>query len=179
MIQGDGMGTTIGAATRLMLFALLGALGATGAAHAATQSSTIKLTLRKPVTITWLRDLDFGRVVATAAAGTVTIDPDTNTRSFTGGSLAAGGTPQTAKFRIVATPATLVLITRNALPVLTRSGGGATMSVTLITVNGTTNPITTPSSGSFDIDVGGALSVAANQADGTYSGSFQINADYQ
>ena len=173
------MAMTKRAATRLTLFAISNVLCATGAAHAATQSSTIKLTLRKPVTITWLRDLDFGRVVATAAAGTVTIDPDTNTRSVTGGSFAAGGTPQTAKFRIVATPATLVLITRNALPVLTRSGGGATMPVTLITVNGTTNPITTPSSGSFDIDVGGQLSVAANQADGGYSGNFQLNADYQ
>ena len=53
------------------------------------------------------------------------------------------------------------------------------MPVTLITVNGTTNPITTPTSGSFDIDVGGQLSVAANQADGVYSGNFQLNADYQ
>ena len=173
------MGTTKRAVIRLTLWALLGPQVATGVAHAAPQSSTVKTTLRKPVSITWLRDLDFGRVVATAIAGTVTIDPDTNTRSVSGGSLAAGGTPQTAKFRIVATPATLVLITRNALPVLTRSGGGATMPVTLITVNGTTNPITTPTSGSFDIDVGGELSVAANQADGIYSGSFQINADYQ
>ena len=178
-IKGRTVQITRRAGTRLALFAIMAALYTTGSAQAATYSSSIRTTLRKPVTITLLRDLDFGRVVATASAGTVTIDPDTNTRSVTGGSFAAGGTPQTAKFRIVATPATLVLITRNALPVLTRSGGGATMSVTLITVNGTTNPITTPSSGSFDIDVGGQLSVAANQADGVYSGNFQLNADYQ
>ncbi len=168
--------------TRYALLTLIGvmtALGSAGSAQAAGQASVIRITIRKPVAITWLRDLDFGRVVATAVAGTVTIDPDTNTRSVTGGALAAAGAPQTARFRIVATPATLVLITRNALPVLTRAGGGATMPVTLITMNGAVNPVTTPTSGTFDVDIGGTLSVAANQTDGTYSGTFQISADYQ
>jgi hypothetical protein len=161
------------------LLAVMTVSGGAAPAQAATQTSTIRTTLRKPVTIALLRDLDFGRVVATATAGTVTIDPDTATRSVTGGAIAAAGSPQTARFRIVATPATLVIITRNALPVLTRSGGGATMPVTLLTMNGTANPITTPASGTFDIDIGGTLSVAANQADGSYSGTFQMNADYQ
>ncbi len=154
------------------------ALSAT-AAQAATLSSTIRTTLRKPVTIIWQRDLDFGRIIATASAGTVTIDPDTNSRATTGGAVAAGGSPQTARFRVAASPGTLVLITRNALPVLTRSGGGATMPVTLLTMNGAVNPVTTPATGSFDFDIGGDLSVAANQADGVYSGTFQINANYQ
>ncbi|UVO55100.1 DUF4402 domain-containing protein [Sphingomonas sp. SUN039] len=162
-----------------MALALTFPLGVASAANAATQASTIRTTLRKPVTITWLRDLDFGRIVATAAAGTVTVDPDTGARSVTGGPVLAGGSPQTARFRVVATPSTLVLITRNALPVLTRAGGGATMPVTLITMNGAVNPVTTPVSGTFDVDIGGALSVAASQADGSYSGTFQINADYQ
>jgi hypothetical protein len=167
------------ASAQLALFATLLALALTGTAQAATQSSTIRTTLRKPVTITWLRDLDFGRIASTATAGTVTVDADSGARTVSGGSVLAGGSPQTAKFRIVATPSTLVLISRNALPVLTRAGGGATMPVTLITMNGAVNPVTTPASGTFDVDIGGALSVGANQADGTYSGTFQINADYQ
>ena len=164
---------------RKALFAAMIVAALPGAAQAATQASTIRTTLRKPVTITWLRDLDFGRIIATATAGTVTVDPDTGARSVSGGAILAGGTSQTARFRIVASPATLVLITRNALPVLTRAGGGATMPVTLITMNGAVNPVTTPASGTFDVDIGGALSVGANQADGAYSGTFQINADYQ
>ncbi len=130
------------------------------------------------MTIARLRDLDFGRIISTPAAGTVTIDPDTSTRSTAGGAIAAGGAPQTARFRIVATPATLVIITRNALPILTSSPSGSTMPVTLLTVNGTSNPILTPASGTFDIDIGGDLSVAANQAAGVYAGTFQINANY-
>jgi Domain of unknown function (DUF4402) len=164
---------------RLALFAAIFAAGLPAAAQAATQSSTIRTTVRKPVTITWLRDLDFGRMIATATAGTVTIDPDSGARTVSGGPLLAAGLPQTAKFRIVASPATLVLISRNALPVLTRAGGGATMPVTLITMNGAVNPVTTPASGTFDVDIGGVLSVGANQTDGAYSGTFQINADYQ
>jgi hypothetical protein len=167
------------ASVRLALFGTVLALALTGTAQAATQSSTIRTTLRKPVTITWLRDLDFGRIAATGTAGTVTVDPDSGARTVSGGSVLLGGSPQTAKFRVVATPATLVLITRNALPVLTRASGGATMPMTLITMNGAVNPVTTPASGTFDVDIGGALSVGANQADGAYSGTFQINADYQ
>jgi spore coat protein U-like protein len=171
--------TTLTRTARLALTAATIMLALGGTAQAATQSSTIRITVRRPVTITLLRDLDFGRIVATATSGTVTVDPDTGTRSVSGGPVLAGGTPQTARFRIAATPATLVLITRNALPVLTRAGGGATMPVTLITMSGAVNPVTAPASGVFDIDIGGALSVGANQTDGAYSGTFQINADYQ
>jgi hypothetical protein len=166
-------------AAGLALLCVLAASGWTSVAQASTQSSTVKSTIRKPITIALLRDLDFGRIIATAAAGTVTIDPDTGLRSTSGGSILAGGAPQTARFRIVATAATLVIITRNALPVLTQTPGGATMSVTLLTVNGTSNPILTPASGTFDIDIGGDLAVAANQAAGNYAGTFQINANYQ
>jgi len=164
---------------RRAAFAATAMLAFSGSAQAATLSSTIRITVRKPVSITRLRDLDFGRIIATATAGTVTIDPDSGARTVSGGSILAAGSPQTARFRIVATPATLVLVTRNALPVLTRAGGGATMPVSLITMNGAVNPVTTPASGSFDVDIGGALSVGANQTDGAYSGTFQINADYQ
>jgi len=154
-------------------------VGSIAPVEAATATGITKVTIRQPVTITNLRELDFGRLVATPSAGTVEINPDTGARAVTGGPVAAGGTPQTARFRIVASPATLVLITRNALPVLARTTGGATMPVTLLTMNGTSNPVTTPAPGSFIIDVGGILAVAANQPDGTYEATFEINADYQ
>ena len=168
---------TTGTRVALIAITMLFALGSM--AQAATQSSTIRITLRKPVTLTLLRDLDCGRIIATGTAGMVTIDPDSGARSVSGGPVLAGGSPQTARFRIVATPATLVLITRNALPVLARAGGGATMPVTLITMSGAVNPVTAPASGTFDVDIGGTLSVGVNQPDGAYSGTFQINADYQ
>lgn len=123
-------------------------------------SSTILVAVRKPVTIVALRDLDL--MAATAIAGTVTIAPDTGARSVTGGVIAMGGTVQTARFRVTATPSTLVLITRNALPVLTRASGGATMPVTLLTMNGSSNPVNTPAGRTFDVDVGGILSVGIN-----------------
>ena len=149
-----------------------------GTAHAATVPATAKAAIRRPVTITRLRDLDFGQLIATAAAGTAVIDPDLQARSTTGGVIAAGGTPQTAQFAITASANTVIQISRNALPVLTRSGGGATMNVTLLSVDGPTTAIAT-TTGSFTINIGGELAVAANQAAGTYSGTFQINADYQ
>jgi Domain of unknown function (DUF4402) len=178
-ISGNAMRGNSIKSTALALVCALTASGWSVAADAATQSTTVKSTIRKPVTITLLRDLDFGRIVATPTAGTVTLDPDTGGRTTTGGSVLAGGAPQTARFRVVATPTTLVVITRNALPVLTQTPGGATMSVTLITMSGTSNPVVTPASGTFDFDIGGDLAVAANQAAGSYAGTFQINANYQ
>jgi len=175
------MGTkyTVGRSFAAFALVLGVAVSSFAPAEAATGTSTTRVTIRKPVTITSLRDLDFGRMVATASAGTVEINPNTGARVVTGGPVAAGGSPQSAQFRIVASPATLVLITRNALPVLARTTGGATMPVTLLTMNGTQNPVTTPTSGNFNIDVGGILAVAANQPDGTYAATFEINADYQ
>lgn len=151
--------------------------GAAGA-QAGTQTGGVAVTINRPVTMTKLRDLDFGALIAGAAAGVVTVDPNTSARTVTGGTIVVGDAGQTAQFRIVASPNTVVQITRNALPVLTRAGGGATMNVVLLTINGTTTAV--PSgSGTFDIAIGGRLSVGANQLPGDYSGTFEINANYQ
>ena len=113
------------------------AVGIAGiAAHAGTQASTTKAITLKPLSIVKLRDLDFGRLIAGVSAGTVFIDPNTDTRSTTGGTTAAGGTPQAAQFYTYATANTTLQVNRGPLPILNRSGGGATMNVTGLTLNG-------------------------------------------
>jgi len=49
-------------------------------AHAATQAGTAKAVALKPLSIVKISDLDFGNMIAGAAAGTVVIDPDTDAR---------------------------------------------------------------------------------------------------
>ena len=153
-------------------------LAGASVAHAQSVTGSASARIDRPVAIAKLRDLDFGTLIAGTAAGVVEVNPNNAARSVTGGTILAGGTVETAIFRVTAAPNTVVQITRNALPVLTHSLGGATMNVVLLTINGTTSAI--PSgTGVFDIRIGGRLSVAANQLPGAYSGTFEINANYQ
>jgi Domain of unknown function (DUF4402) len=68
-------------------------------------------------------------------------------------------------------------VNRGPLPVLNRAGGGATMNVTGLTLNG---PVTRflNAAGVLDLRVGGTLAVGANQLSGSYSGTFQIIVTY-
>lgn len=163
---------------RRIATALVCAAALVGApAYAASQPGTATVVTLKPLSIVKLRDLDFGVMVAGATAGTVTLDPTTDLRTTTGGTTAAGGTPRAAQFYTYGTANLVLQVTRGALPVLTRSGGGGTMSVTQLTLNGPTTRVLN-SAGLLDLRVGGDLAVGANQAGGTYSGTFQITVTY-
>ncbi len=153
------------------------ALVATSGAQGATQAGTGKAITLRPLSIVKLRDLDFGRLSSGTSAGTVVIDPTTDARTTTGGVVAAGGTPLAAQFYTFATGNQTLQVTRGPLPVLNRAGGGATMTVTQLTLNG---PVlrTVGAAGLLDLRVGGTLAVAANQADGAYSGTFDIVVTY-
>src|SRR4029453_18543819 len=93
-------------AVRLFLAAALSlALLATGAARAAPVAPPTKpvaqAALLKPLTLTKIRDMDFGDLGVTAN-GTAVIDAVTDTMTTTGGVLALGGSPHAALFPGVA-----------------------------------------------------------------------------
>ncbi len=157
--------------------ALACAVAATSGAQAATQAGTGKAIALRPLSIVKLRDLDFGRLASGTTAGTVVIDPTTDARTTTGGVLAAGGTPLAAQFYTYATGNQTLQVTRGPLPVLNRAGGGASMTVTQLTLNGPVLRVI-GAAGLLDLRVGGTLAVAANQADGVYSGNFDITVTY-
>lgn len=145
-------------------------------ALAASRAATGKAITLKPLSIVKLRDLDFGAVVPSGTAGTVVINPATDARTVTGGVTAAGGVPLAAQFYTYATGNQVLQVTRGPLPVLS-NGGGGTMNVTQLTLNGPTLRTIGPA-GLLDLRVGGTLAVGANQAAGVYSGTFQINVNY-
>jgi spore coat protein U-like protein len=157
----------------------LGALACASSPPAIAGKSTASagvITLRK-LSILNLSDLNFATNVAGAAAGTVTIDPENDTRANTGGTIAAGGVPQAAKFYTFGGPLQNLQVTRGALPVLSRVGGGATMNVTGLTLNGPVLRFLN-AAGLLDLRVGGTLAVGANQLPGAYAGTFQIIVTY-
>jgi len=130
-----------------------------------------------PAQITKLYDMDFGFMTVTTA-GTAIIDSSSGNVTTTGGVLFAGGLPHAAQFEAVSPSKTVVHI---RLPkkaaTLTRTGGTETMTLDTWTLNGvdTRNVVAHEI---FQFSVGGTLHVAANQVEGTYTGTFDVTIDY-
>lgn len=144
---------------------------------AATATDTARAITLRPLSLLNLRDLDFATNISGATGGTITINPNTDARTTTGGVTAAGGTPQAAQFYTYGGPLQTVQVNRGPLPVLNRVGGGATMNVTGLTLNGPTLRFLN-AAGLLDLRVGGTLNVTANKLPGSYVGTFQIIVTY-
>ena len=164
--------------------ALLLALAAPAAVRAAppqlflpdrNATSTARIIL--PAQITKLNDMDFGFVTVTTA-GTAILDSNTGNVTTTGGVVFAGGLPHAATFSAVSPSKTVVHIRLPKKAVtLTRSGGTETMTVDTWTMNGneTRNVVAHET---FAFAIGATLHVGTNQAEGTYTGTFDVTIDY-
>ena len=168
----------------LVLSALAAALGvaalpAPAAAQAvgAIERAQAKAVLIHPLTVIKKADMDFGYLMATGA-GTAVLNPNANTLSTTGGVQAVGGDPTSAVFVGASRSWALVNIRLPNGPLtLTRDGGTETMTLTNWTLQGSSWRLLTPNV-SFEFRVGGTLNVNANQADGSYTGTFDITVNY-
>ena len=148
--------------------------------HAATppvQADAGAIVLR-PLSLLKKTDMDFGDLLSSAAAGAAVIDPLTGLVTTSGGVIAGTAATSPAIFvgagsrnvpyqiRLPKTPATL-----------TRVGGTETVALSNWTLDGPTNRHVGANE-AFEFSVGGELTVAANQADGTYVGTFEITVHY-
>ena len=159
-----------------LAFGLIATLFTSGA-QAATQTTSSRAVTLRPLSIVKISDLEFGTMIAGATGGTVVINPTTDARTTTGGTTAAGGAPKAARFLTYGTQNSVLQVNRGPLPVLNRAGGGASMNVTQLTLNGPVTRVVDPA-GVLDLRVGGTLAVAANQLSGSYSGTFDIIVTY-
>lgn len=141
-------------------------------------NATATTALLHPITVIKRADLDFGYVAAGTTAGTVVIDPNTNIASATGGAILLGGAPQAAAFIGAAGSSNVVNIKVPKQPViLTRAGGTQTMTATKFEVEGL-DKRNVARLVAFEFRVGATLNVAANQAEGTYVGTFDVTVQY-
>jgi hypothetical protein len=170
----------------IILRALVAALIALGIAVpaaaappvAAATPAQARAAMLYPLEIIKKRDLDFGYLAAPTAAGTAVIDPETDTISSTGGVLLLGGTPHAAIFSGAAKSSNVVIIRIPKQPAtLTRIGGTETMTVSNWVLEGL-DKRQAAAKVAFDFRVGGTLNVNANQAEGTYVGTFEVSIQY-
>ena len=133
----------------------------------------------KPLTLIKKNDMDFGTLIASAAAGTATIDPTTGAVTTTGGVLPVTGSPTSAGIFLGAGSRNApyqIRIPKNPIT-LTRISGTETMTVSTWTLDGPTNRMIGANE-AFQFGVGGRLTVAANQVPGTYVGTFDVTVHY-
>jgi spore coat protein U-like protein len=165
-----------------------------------TRTATARATVVAPLTVVWVQDLKFGRIVPRPQSGTVTVDQITGACTVTGPILEVGKC-QFAQFAGMGSK------NMNARISLTNStnltGPGQAMVLDQIKLgtnstisfagnanangrgvgltkggNGERYSITT-STGIYVLNIGGRLTVNANQAPGTYNGTITISVQYQ
>ena len=166
-------------------------LAAVAAALAATPAVAQQATTTEPaearglvlqsLTLTKVNDLDFGTVAGSnTVAGTVDIDADSNARTATGGVSLMPGPSSRARFDGLGVPGQQVVLTLTPPPglVLTNAGGiPLTINSMSLDVGGTNR--TVGGTGQFTVYVGGNFQIAAGQASGLYTATFNLTADYQ
>lgn len=164
----------------LAAFAATLAAATPAIAQQTSATATAKGVVLEPLTLSWVSDLDFGTVAGSAAAGTVSVDPDSALRASSGGVTLVPSTFSRARFDGLGQAGQTVglTLTPPAGNVLV-GPGGATVSVNSMTLDAAGTTRTLPGSGAFTVYVGGSFGIAANQANGTYSALFQLTADYQ
>ena len=158
---------------RALLGAAIAALAMNAsAAHAASASGTATAKILRQITLAKTSDLQYATIISGAAASTVGVS--TAGAVSCGANLTCTGTTTAANFNVQGTNGAVVLVGGDSSVTLNGSLGG-TMSSTL--TYSSPNITLSPTGGSFQ--VGGTLSVGANQASGDYSGTFNVTANYQ
>lgn len=167
---------------RAALFVLalmpLGNLSSLAVAQVASSApARAGLTIARPLALERLQNLEFGGL-AVNGAGTATVSATTGALTTTGGVSLLAGSPQAARFRLTTSRATAVLIrVPTGTVILTRQGGTQTISITNWQFEGSAIRLF-GSNGSVTFGVGGRLNIPANQAEGVYSGSFDVTVNY-
>lgn len=138
----------------------------------------------QPLTLTKVEDLDFGTILASTIAGTVSIDADTGGRSVTGGVMPVASNPgQRALFAGAGTATQQVDLTLtppvNSVLVSTSNPSDTIVITSMVLDAGNSTTRTIDSTGAFQVGVGGDFAIAAGQPNGLYTASFDLTADYQ
>lgn len=156
------------------VLAVTAAAPATAAPVAATTDANGKALILVPLTLTKVKDLDFGTVVTSSTSGSITIPADGSIETVTGGVTPTSAPASRAQFAGAGTPNEQVDLFL-APPATIKDGNGNSMPISL---NLESTTVTIDSTRAFFVGVGGTVTVGANQPDGVYTGTFTVLAQY-
>jgi hypothetical protein len=142
------------------------------------QNATATARVVKPLTLTWVRDLDLGTIVLSGAgawSGANVGISRTGAFSCTNSNVTCSGANQTAQYKVTGTNNQVVTITAPNVT-LTEPVSSATLLMT-VDSPGTVNLGNSGTTG-LTFDLGGQITVASTTPDGTYSGTFNVTVNY-
>ena len=145
----------------------------------ATQA-TASAKIYRPLTISFVQNLDFGTIVLSGAGAwsgeVVSIDQAGALTCGGGANLTCSGAPQAAKYHLVGTNNAVVTVSS---PGFNLTGPGASTLAFTPNAPATVNLGAAGSSTGVDFGVGGSITLASTTPDGLYSGTFNVTANYQ
>ena len=154
-------------------------------AQVATDTATAEARglVLQPLTLTKVDDLDFGTILASTVAGSVSIDEDSGNRSVTGGITPVASNPgQRALFVGAGTSGQQVDLTLTPPPgnvLVSTSNPADTIAISsLLLDSGNVTTRTIATDGTFQVGVGGSFAIGAGQPNGLYTADFDLTADY-
>lgn len=163
---------------------LLGCAGAAWAllgaapASAVTQVVTISASVPKPLTLSWLQNLDLGTIAlgpGTWSGATVSLSR-AGTLTCASANLTCSGVATTAKYNTTGSNNLTVRI--SAPNVLLTNQSDPTKTLTLIVDNPGSLVLTSSGVPGVDFSLGGAITLGSTTATGVYSGTFNVTVDY-
>lgn len=157
----------------------LSCLGLTQPVQAQSATGDTTATVNTAIEITKNADLDFGDFVPGTTNSLFRLNPrNGNLNQRSGDAIAIGGGHDAASFTVSGTPFLRVRITRGQNRIfIVRDGGTERMRINRFRFDGRRRFL--DASGEATYRVGGQLRVGANQAAGTYRGTFDVTVDYQ
>ena len=141
------------------------------------QNATATARIVKPLTLSWVRDLDLGTIVLSAGTWSGASVGITRTGTFncSNSNVTCSGAPQTAQYKVTGTNNQVVTINTSNVT-LTEPTSGSTLLMT-VDSPGTVNLGNSGSAGVV-FDLGGQITVASSTPDGTYTGTFNVTVNY-
>ncbi len=151
------------------------ALSATTPAYAGTESADANAAIIERVNFAMLLDMNFGNVLVSGSAGTVTLDHVTGDRTCTGAGLVCAGTYSLSRLELSGDERQ-IKITWDPTFTLTGPGDPIVATATSALNQGDSVYLT---GGLAVVEFGAVMSVNSGQAAGVYNGTFSVTADYQ
>ena len=142
----------------------------------ATSDATATARIVEPLTLTSFRDLDLGTIVLGPGTYTDTISIAQDGTFTCGANVTCSGTRQTAQYDATGTmDQVLTVSVASTLDLVNQT---QTSPDLVLTVDAPATA-TLDATGAVRFDIGGSIDVSDGTADGVYTGTFAVSADYQ
>lgn len=164
----------------LTLIALLAAAPSVAAPVSVTAPIEVRAKVVKPITFTATGTMNFGTIVLNGLTANQTVSlSTTNVRNCGGGTtqLICSGATSIPTYNLRGTNKTTVTIIKNASNLTNTSPGGGTLLMSLTGPSSIT--FTSSSASGVNFTVGGSITLTPTTRDGVYSGTVNVQVDYQ